>query len=413
MAEAPKGKYLYGHVIAATCFGIQAVGIGTYFSYGVLFNPLIDEFGWSRAAVSGAASMAFLLMGFLGIGVGRLNDRFGPRVLMTVSGVFFGLGFFLMSRLESIWQLYLFFAIIFGIGLSTIDVIPMTTIARWFVRKRGIVTGIVKVGTGAGQMVIPFLVSIFVIRYGWRSSCVIVGVAVLIILVAIAQLLRRDPSQMSLSPAGNVPGSTNRPVSDTEGLTLREAIRTRQFWTICAAMLAIVFCLITVMVHIVPYAQELKVSPTRAAGVLATIGGVSMAGRFFSGLAIDRIGSKRVMIFCFILLIAVLLWLQIATELWMLYLFAVVYGVAHGGFFTSFSPIIAESFGIKSHGALFGITMFSGTFGGALGPVMAGYVFDVTGAYAGAIWICTVIAILGFVLVALLKPAMEGVREIG
>ena len=91
MGKDPKGKYLYGHVIAASCFCIQAVGIGTYFSYGVLFNPLIDAFGWSRASISGAASLAFLLMGFLGIGVGRLSDRFGPRILMTVSGVFFGL----------------------------------------------------------------------------------------------------------------------------------------------------------------------------------------------------------------------------------------------------------------------------------------------------------------------------------
>ena len=108
MARAPKGKYLYGNVIAVACFGIQAVGIGTYFSYGVLFNPLIDEFGWSRASISGAASIAFLLMGFLGIGVGRLNDRFGPRVLMTLSGVFYGLGYFLMSGLEAVWQLYFF-----------------------------------------------------------------------------------------------------------------------------------------------------------------------------------------------------------------------------------------------------------------------------------------------------------------
>jgi MFS family permease len=413
MNKAPKGKYLYGNVIAAACFGIQAVGIGTYFSYGVLFNPLIDEFGWSRASISGAASMAFLLMGFLGVGVGRLNDRFGPRVLMTISGVFFGLGYFLMSRIEAIWQLYLFFAIILGIGLSTVDVIALTTIARWFVKKRGIVTGLVKVGTGAGQMTIPFLASILIIRYGWRSSCVIIGLAVLIILVAIAQLLRRDPGQMGLSPDENASGPTTGPVSDTEGFSLREALRTRQFWMICTAMLVIVFCLLTVMVHIVPYAQEIKISPTRAAGVFSTIGGVSMAGRFFSGLAIDRIGSKKVMIFCFILLIAVLLWLQIATEPWMLYLFAVVYGVAHGGFFTTFSPIVAEFFGIKSHGALFGIAMFSGTLGGALGPVMAGYVFDVTGAYAVAIWICTVIGIIGFVLVALLKPAMEETVEIG
>jgi MFS family permease len=404
MGKAPKGKYLYGHVIAATCFCIQAVGIGTYFSYGVLFNPLIDEFGWSRASISGAASMAFLLMGFLGIGVGRLNDRFGPRVLMTVSGVFFGMGYLLMSRLETIWQLYLFFGIIFGIGLSTVDVIALSTIARWFVRKRGIVTGIVKVGTGAGQMIMPFLVSILIIHYGWRSSCVIIGVTVLVILVAAAQLLQRDPSRMGLSPDGNASGPTDMPVSDSEGLTLREAIRTRQFWTICASMLATVFCLMTVMVHIAPFAHEVNVSPTRAAGLLSTIGGVSMAGRFASGFVIDRIGSKRVMIFCFILLIAVLLWLQIATELWMLYLFAVVYGLAHGGFFTSFSPIVAELFGIKSHGALFGITMFSGTFGGALGPFMAGYVFDVTGGYAGAIWICTLVSLLGFVLIALLKP---------
>jgi MFS family permease len=412
VGKDPRGKYLYGHVIAASCFCIQAVGIGTYLSYGVLFNPLIDEFGWSRASISGAASMAFLLMGFLGIGVGRLNDRIGPRILMTVSGVFFGLGYFLMSRLEVIWQLYLFFGIIFGIGLSTIDVIALSTIARWFIRKRGIVTGIVKVGTGFGQMVIPFSASILIIRYGWRSSCVTIGVAVLIILVAIAQLLRRDPGQMGLAPDGDASGSTCGPVSDTEGLSLREAVRTRQFWTICASMLAILFCLLTVMVHIVPYAQEMNVSPTRAASVLSTIAGVSMAGRFISGLAIDRIGSKSVIIFCFILLIAGLLWLQITTELWMLYLFAVVYGVAHGGFFTAFSPLIAEFFGIKFHGSLFGVAMFSGNFGGSLGPIMAGYVFDITGAYTGAIWICTVTAILGFVLVTLLKPvAAAGIGD--
>jgi len=405
MGQASKAKYRYGHVVAATCFGIQAVGIGTYFSYGVLFNPLIDEFGWSRASISGAASMAFLLMGFLGIGVGRLNDRFGPRILTTVSGVFFGMGYFLMSGLESIWQLYLFFAIIFGIGLSTVDVIALSTIARWFVRKRGIVTGIVKVGTGAGQMTFPFLASILITLYGWRNSCAIIGVAVLIFLVAIAQLLRRDPGSMGLFPDGDTAPAANGLFSVTDGLFLREALRTRQFWTLCAAKLAIVFCLMTVMVHIVPFAHEIKVSATRAASVLSTIGGVSMAGRFISGIAIDRIGSKRVMVFSFVLLIAGLFWLQMTTELWMLYLFAVVYGVAHGGFFTSFSPIVAEFFGIKSHGALFGITMFCGTFGGAMGPVMAGYVFDITGGYGGAIWICTLVAALGFVLIALLKPA--------
>ena len=404
MQKSYKSKFHYGYVIAASCFGIQAVGVGTYFSYGVLFNPLISEFGWSRAAIAGASSMAFLLMGLLGIGVGRLNDRIGPRKLMTVTGIFFGLGYLLMSRLDNLWQLYLFFGLIFGIGLSSIDVIAMTTIARWFVRKRGVVSGIVKVGTGAGQMTIPFLASLLIISYGWRYTCILIGVAVLIILVGIAQLMRRDPGMMGLLTDGAEADSTGAPAKEAEGLSLKEAVRTRQFWTICTANLFVVFCLMMIMVHIVAFAIDIKISTTKAAGVLSTIGGVSMAGRFISGITIDRIGSKRVMIVCFILLIAALLWLQITKTLWMIYLFAAIYGIAHGGFFTAISPIVAEFFGIKSHGALFGIVVFSGTFGGAVGPFLAGYIFDVTGGYNMAIWIAILMSALGFALISLLKP---------
>ena len=411
MQKAHKGKFHYSYVIAASCFGIQAVGVGTYFCYGVLFNPLISEFGWSRATIAGASSMAFLLMGVLGMGIGKLNDMIGPRKLMTVTGVFFGLGYLLMSGLETVWQLYLFFGVIFGIGLSSIDVIALTTIARWFVRKRGVVTGMVKVGTGAGQMTIPFLVSLLIISYGWRYACALVGIAVLIILVAIAQLMRRDPGMMGLLPDGDEKGSANEPAIEVEGLSLGEALRTRQFWTICAVNLFVVFCLMLVMVHIVPFAIDIEVSATKAAGVLSTIGGVSMAGRFFSGLTIDRIGSRRVMIGCFILLIAALLWLQLTDELWMIYLFAAIYGIAHGGFFTAISPIVAEFFGIKSHGALFGIVVFSGTFGGAVGPFLAGYIFDVTGGYGLAIWICIFMSAIGFVLISSLKPIETAARE--
>ena len=134
----------YGYIIAAACFSIQAIGVGIYIAYGVFFNPLIAEFGWSRAIISGASSVAFLIMGIFGIFVGRLNDRFGPKKLMTITAIFLGIGYLLMSRVTAPWQLYLFYGIIFGIGLSSIDVIAMTTIARWFTRKRGMMTGIVK-----------------------------------------------------------------------------------------------------------------------------------------------------------------------------------------------------------------------------------------------------------------------------
>ena len=156
--------------------------------------------------------------------------------------------------------------------------------------------------------------------------------------------------------------------------------------------------------HIVPHAQDLKISATRAATILSTIGGVSMAGRFITGIVIDRIGSKKAMILCFILLIAGLLWLQMTKELWMLYVFAAIYGIAHGGYFTTMSPIVAEFFGLNAHGVLFGIVVFSGTIGGAIGPILAGYIFDVTAGYGLAFWLCTLMSASGLFLLLFLKP---------
>jgi MFS family permease len=405
-------KSSYKYVIAASCFGIQAIGIGTYVCYGVFFNSLVSEFGWSRAAISGASSLAFFLMGLFGILVGRISDRIGPRNVMAITGLLFGLGHVLMSRLGAVWQLYVFYGVVVGIGMSSIDVIPLSTIARWFVRQRGTMTGTVKIGTGAGQFIIPLVASLLIIRYGWRTSYIILGTAVLILLVSIAQPLRRDPSGVSLFPDSDKEPLGGKPDFAGEGLSLSEAIRTRQLWMICSVNLSILLCLMTIMVHIIPHARDIGISAARSASVLATIGGVSMVGRFFVGIAIDRIGSKRTMVIACILLIGGLLWLQTAKELWVLYLFAVIYGTAHGGFFTAISPIVAEFFGIRAHGVLFGIIAFCGTVGGALGPILAGHIFDVTAHYNPAFWLCTVMGILGLVLLLLLKPIEDkGLRN--
>ena len=410
-ANMKRPKYFYGYNIVASGFGIQAVGIGTFIAFGVFFKPLLADFGWSRATLSGAQSLALLIAGFLGILVGRLNDRFGPRVVMTVAGFFFGLGLLLMSGLNNVWQLYLFYGVVVGIGLSSIDIIPLSTTARWFVRRRGMMTGIAKVGTGTGQFVIPLVASILIAAYGWRTSYIIIGAIAMVLLISIGQLLRRDPTRMGLLPDGDRESQTESSKPAETGFYLHEALRTRQFWTICLAYLATMFCLLIIMVHIVPHATDIGISSTTAAGILSAIGGISMAGRFITGIAIDRIGNRLSMIICFILLISALMWMQLARELWMLYLFAVVYGFGHGGLFTVISPIVAEYFGLRSHGALFGIVFFSSMVGGAIGPVIAGHIFDTTGSYSLAFWVCTAVGALALGLVLSLRKTRLNAKE--
>lgn len=407
MVKKKTAKLHYAYIIVMACFVVQGIGIGSFIAYGVFFKPLLAEFGWSRATISGASSVAFFLMGFLGILVGKLNDKFGPRIIMAVTGVFFGAGYLLLSQLNSIWQLYLFYGLVVGIGLSSIDVIPLTTTARWFVRRRGIMTGLVKVGTGAGQMTVPLIAGIFIMDYGWRHAVVFIGIILLIFVIGSGQLLRRDPGQMGYLPDADMEPADGQPDLPETGLSLQEALRSKQFWMVCIISMLSVGSMLTIMVHIVPHAMDIGIETIRAAGVLSTIGGVSMVGRMLTGIAIDRIGNKKSLIICLMLLIASFLWLQVADEMWMLYLFAAVYGVSHGGVFTLLSPIVAELFGISSHGVFFGIVAFSGTVGGAICPVMAGYIFDITSSYNLVFLILTGLAIVILLLASLLKPAIQ------
>lgn len=402
--------FFYGYTIIVAGFFIQAVVWGISNSFGVFFDPFIKEFGWSRATISGAASLGFLVHGFSSILLGNLNDRFGPRLIMSCCGIFLGLGFFLMGGLNSIWQLYLFYGLIASVGLGGIDVIPLSTVSRWFQKKRGMMSGIIKVGTGVGMVVMPFFINWLLRHYGWRHSFFVLAVVMIFSVLFMAQLLVRDPALKDQAIDNGVTLiSLNHGAGHgvEEGLTFKETVGTRQFWTICLVYFVILFCVYTILMHIVQHAIDLGIPRGIAAGILSTVGGVSIIGRFFMGDAGDRIGEKKALLICLFTLLVALFWLQSVENLWMFYLFATLYGFAHGGFFSLVSPIIAKFFGTKSHGLLLGVVIFSGTIGGAIGPVLAGYVFDVTTSYRIVFWVLAFLCAFAIALTASLRPLIK------
>ncbi len=405
MERNVRERYFYGYNIVAAGFIMQGICYGAMFTYGLFFKEFQEEFGWSRAMISGASSLSFLIGGALGIPAGRLNDRMGPKSLTVTTSILFSLGYLLLSGLRTPWQLYLLYGLFVAVGFGAFDVITLSTVSRWFLRRRGMMSGIVKMGTGAGQLLMPLFAATLITAYGWRSTYMIIGLIFIVILVSVSLVMRHDPHDMGLLPDDDPyePSARRSGLRDL-GMPLKAAVRTKQFWAINLAEFCSFFCLLTIVVHIVPHAIDKGLTPGTAAGVISAIGGMSIVGRLVLGTANDRIGGKRSLIICFIILFCSFIWLQIAERAWMLFLFAVVYGFAHGGLFTVVSPTVAELFGTGSHGVLFGIVLFSGNIGGAISPILAGRIFDVTGSYRIIFLMLAMMAAIGFVLVTLLRP---------
>ena len=404
LVENKEPRFFYGYVVVAIVFCILLVAWGIFLSFGVFFEPVLTEFGWTRAATSGAFSLAFLVMGSLGVGVGRLTDRFGPRPVMTGCGLFLGLGFLLMPQISAIWQLYLFYGVIIGIGMSATWVPANSIIPRWFVKRRGLMTGIVLNGNGVGVIIMPPIARWLISTYGWRVAYSVVGIIALVLIVFAAQFLKREPSQVGQLPYGADEVKSESSGLKVRGFSLGEAIRTKPFWLLCAISFCIWLCVGTVMVHIVIHATGLGISAASATSILVIIGGVSIAGRAIMGGIADKIGNKSALIVSFIIMSASFFWLMVAREKWMLYLFGVILGFGYGALSPLVSPLVAELFGLSSHGAIFGVTFLWGTIGEAIGPVVAGGIFDVIGGYQWAFLLCAAISIIGIIFSSLLRP---------
>ena len=399
-----KPGFFYGYIVVLAAFFVLMIMSGLLYSFSVFLKPVSAEFGWTRAMTSGAYSVGLFIMGLFCMLTGRLNDRFGPRIIATVCGFFLGLGYLLMSQISAPWQLYLFWGLIVAIGLSG-GYVPMTsTAARWFVKRRGVMTGVVAAGVGAGTIIVPPAASWLISSYGWRSSFIVIGIIALVLVILAAQFLKRDPGKIGQLPYGENEVKQENIISEARGFSLRKAIHTKQLRLVWIAYFFFGGCLHTGMVHIVPHATDLGTSAMIAANILAVVGGLSIVGRVGIGAISDRVGRKPSLIMGFALLAVALFWVMIAKEIWMLYIFAIIFGFSTGGLIALEPSVTAELFGMKAHGAILGTIVFGATTGGAFGSILAGYIFDITGSYYIAFLVSAVLTIASLILISLLKP---------
>lgn len=392
----------YSWIIAITSTAILFIQVVPWNSFGIFLLPLTEQFGWGRGALSGASSVSFVLMGILGIFTGKLSDRYGPRVLVTLAGLLFGAGFLLMSRIDSLWQVYLVWGFFMGVAGSCCFNPIVSTIPRWFEEKRGMALGITAAGMGIGGVLFPLLVQWFISSGSWSRAFWVLSLVALLI-IPLAQFLRQSPERMGLKAYGEkVMVQNGKPEAAGESVSWKQVVRSGRFWLFVPLHVSFIFINQVILVHSVPYAVDVGILPIVAASILSIVSASSIIGNLTMGFISDKIGGRLGFGVCIVMVMLALIWLLFAGEAWMFYLFAVVFGLAWGGTAPLVTLVSVELFGLKSLGVILGSVMLIGTITGSLGSITAGVIFDATGSYSVAFVICIAICLLAITFNAVL-----------
>jgi len=286
-----------------------------------------------------------------------------------------------------------------GVGGGCCLIPVLSTIPRWFEKKRGIAIGITVAGFGLGAIISPTLAQWLISSYGWQQAYIILGLITIIIIIPLAQFMKHSPQRMGLKPYGESGTIQDKQsLASTSGLSFKQAIRTGRFWVFGLIHFCFIFCLQVIIVHVAPHAVDIGILAIVAASILSIIAGSSVIGKFFMGFISDRVGGRLALSACVILATLALIWLLFAKEIWMFYLFAGVFGFAYGGTVSLLTVVAAELFGLKFLGVIFGSAFVLGSVGGALGPLLAGTIFDITGGYSLALLICVILGTLTIIL---------------
>ena len=391
----------YGWRVVAAAFAILFTAYGAQYCFGIFFAALLDEFRWSRAGLSGVFSVYAFAYCLTGFPAGHLTDRWGPRAVITAGAVLLGAGLAGMALVRHLWEPYVVYGIVGGLGMGTAYVPCHSTVVKWFARRRGLAVGAASTGASLGTFALPLIAHRAVGAFGWRAAYVILGVGVFATLALAATVMRRDPRSIGLSPDGDDGMTTASDAASPAPWTLQRAISVPAFWLIGGAFTATWLAVFVPLVHLVPFARDLGYDAGTGAWLVSAVGGGAVAGRLLMGAVSDRIGRRLTIVAAMTLQALAFGGFATVRDLPALAGTAVAFGFSYGAVSALFAAIVGDLFGPERAGSLVGFLFaFAGSLA-AWGPLVAGLVFDSTGGYALVFHGAAAANILGAVLVSL------------
>lgn len=396
----PGGKVFYGWWIVLSSSGIQMLAAVLWMqSYGAYVVLLQDEFGWSKALLAGAFALTRVESGILGPLQGWLVDRFGPRIILNIGTVIFGIGFMLFSQIESILGFYLTFALI-ALGSSLGGFVTLAiAVVNWFEKNRAKALAWSQMGFSIGGLCVPLTI-LALEGIGWRATAFWSGVLVLVIGLPLVQVIRQRPDMYGERPDG-IPAPEPRTGDGTvikvrKDFTWQQAVRTPAFWYISGGHGLALLSVSTMLVHLIPHLSEslgftLAVSGT----IVAFMTGCQFGGQFLGGYLGDRFNKRYLCMGCMLSHGSGLLLLVYAQSTWLVIVSVFLHGLAWGVRGPLMAALRADYFGARSFGTIVGISSLIVMLGMMGGPIICGFLADYFGNYRIAFMLIASSALVG------------------
>jgi MFS family permease len=401
----PPSNLFYGWYILASSFAILFFNSGARFSFGVMFKPMIAEFGWNRSSISFALFLNMTLFALCLTIVGKFYDRYGPKWVIIISTIVLSAGYTLISLIGSLWEFLISYGILVAIGLggTSVPLISALT-SKWFEKWRGLAISVALSGSSLGQFALVPVFTIFALRYGWRTSYFCIGLIMLVVNTTLALLvIKGDPDDLGLRPFGHGEKAKREhaqmsSVKHSRDLRLGEAMRTRSFWCFLIVMFICGSGDFLVTTHLIPFVTDYDISP----------GLMSFAGIMVAGPASDLIGNKIPIVLTFLLRSLAFLLILNVQSLKSFYVFALTFGFT----FLITAPLtptlIGRLYGLSHVGTISGFVITVHHLGGGFWAYMGGLIFDRTGSYRLAFILSAIMALTAVLSTGLIIEKKHG-----